>query len=460
MRQIIRQLFWLIFGLSTISVAQDFDTERIPIGDEARKYDFCMVKLDKILNTKTNETTSFDEMINELSNYRIVMIGESHTNQLHHDVQFDIIKGLYEKGRDVRLALEMYNPSQNEALAAWSSGETDSSTFMEQTGYLVSWGHNYRYYKAIFDYVREKHIPMYGVNTERKYASKIGKGGLASLTDEDRAAIPEVDTSNIEHRFYVKVALQGMDAQMPKQFSNMYPAQCLWDAAMGEGAIHVAEENPEAIVIVLAGSGHVAYNLGIGRIIEDRSDLSFTSVITVDIPEETEEFGMVKVKKSMKKDSVNIDTQEMEDMQTDPPDDKVKMSEEKPEGGMAHGNPHAMMGMDNDPYKIVVKSLGDYLWGKTEMKQEKYPSLGFSLKEKDSTGYSVKMVLPGTIAYENGLKSGDIILKIDNLEFEDLIQLKKHLQFKNWNDEISVDLIRDGENQNITFVIKPAESED
>ena len=265
--------------------AQDFDTERIPIGDEARKYDFTMVKMDKILNTITNKETSFDELISELSEYRIIMIGESHTNQLHHDVQFDIIKGLKEQGKDVRLALEMYNPSQDESLAAWSSGETDSSTFMEQTGYLDSWGHNYRYYKAIFDYVREKGIPMYGVNTERKYASKIGRGGLSSLTEEERAAIPEVDTSNIEHRFYVKVALQGMDAQMPKQFLNMYPAQCLWDAAMGEGAIKVAQENPEAIVVVLAGSGHVAYNLGIGRIIKDRSDLSFASVISVDIPE-------------------------------------------------------------------------------------------------------------------------------------------------------------------------------
>lgn len=441
-------------------IAQDFDTERIPIGDEARKYDFTMVKMNKILNTKSNKETSFDELITELSNFRIVMIGESHTNQLHHDVQYEIIKGLKEQGKDVRLALEMYNPKQDEALAAWSSGETDSSTFMKQTGYLDSWGHNYRYYKAIFDYVREKNIPMYGVNTERKYASKIGRGGLGSLTDEERSAIPEVDTLNIEHRFFVKVALQGMDAQMPKQFQNMYPAQCLWDAAMGEGAIKVAQDNPEAVVVVLAGSGHVAYNLGIGRIIKNRSDLSFASVITVDIPEETEEFGMVKVKKSMKKDSTKSAAPSMEQMEKDTPHDMSKMNDKKPESGMAHGNPHSMMGMDSTPYKIVVKSLGDYLWGKKEMEQEKYPSLGFSLKDKDSTGFPIKMVLPETVAYENGLKRGDIILRIDGKEFEDLFELKRHLQFINWDDEISFDLSRDDEEQNITFVIKPVESED
>ena len=36
---------------------------------------------------------------------------------------------------------------------------------------------------------------------------------------------------------------------------------------MGEGAIKIAKENPDAVVVVLAGSGHVVYNLGIGRII-------------------------------------------------------------------------------------------------------------------------------------------------------------------------------------------------
>ncbi|NOX65963.1 MAG: ChaN family lipoprotein, partial [Chlorobi bacterium] len=183
-----RYVLSILLLLTTFVAAQEFDTERIPIGDRARKYNFCSVKLDKILNTKSNKGLTLDDLISELGNYRIVMIGETHTNQLHHDVQLDIIKGLTESGKKVILALEMFNPNQDEALAKWSSGETDESTFMQQTDFLVTWSHNYRYYKAIFDYTREKHIPMYGVNVERKYVSKIGRGGLASLTPEEKAA--------------------------------------------------------------------------------------------------------------------------------------------------------------------------------------------------------------------------------------------------------------------------------
>lgn len=155
MKKIFINILLLAIALN-YSNAQSFDSDRLPIGDINKKYDFCSVKLNKIFNTNTNRESSFDEMINDLKLKRIVMIGETHTNQLHHDVQFDLIKGLFESGKPVVLALEMFNPNQNEALAEWSSGNSDPNTFLEQTDFLTTWSHNYRYYKSIFDYARGK----------------------------------------------------------------------------------------------------------------------------------------------------------------------------------------------------------------------------------------------------------------------------------------------------------------
>lgn len=446
-------LIAILLSSTLITIAQSFDTDRIPIGNPEKKYDFCSVKLDKILNTTTLKNTSEDELIKSLGNHRIVMVGETHTNQSHHDVQLAVIKGLVESGKKVCLALEMYNPAQNEALAAWSSGATDDSTFIEQTDFLITWSHNYRYYEAIFNYVREKNIPMYGVNTPRKYASKIGRGGLEALTEEDLKVLPAIDTSTVEHKFFFKVAMQGMDATMPIQFRNIYPAQCLWDAAMGEGAIKAAKENPDAVVVVLAGSGHVVYNLGIGRIIKDRSDFSFASVITVDVADTVEESVMMKIRKSIKKEKKEGEGMGMPKM---PKPDMKEGAKEKP-SRMAH---MPMMGMDSTPYKIVVRSLADYLWGKKEMEHEKYPSFGFSIKDNDGKGYLIKRVMPETIAYENGLKKGDTILSIDGKEFENSTQLRKHLQFKNWDEEIIFGIVREDEELEIKFIIKPVEEEE
>lgn len=423
----------LSFIILTNGFSQSFDSDRLPIGDSNKKYNFCTVKLDKIFNTNTNKESAFDEMINDLKQKRIVMIGESHTNQLHHDVQFEVIRGLVESGKPVVLALEMFNPGQNDALALWSSGKTDPDTFLEQTDFLTTWSHNYRYYKPIFDYCREKQIPIYGTNAERKYASKINMGGLSSLTDEDLQILPYIDTANVEHKFLINVMMDGMDASMPKQFVNMYAAQCLWDAAMGEGAIEAAKKHPEATIVVLAGSGHVVYNLGIGRIIKDKSDLPFASVVTVDIPNKTNHSGMDKVNKDPEKDK-NTTTI----------------------------SPHSMgmMSMDGTPSRTVIRSYADYLFGKSEVKQEKYPSFGFSLKDTESSEYLIDKIFPQTVAYENGLQKGDLIQFVDGKSFDNLFELKKYLHFKNWDEEITFKIQRDSESKEITFIIKPVKSYD
>ncbi len=441
-------IFILLSLLVSSGIAQDFDSERLPIGDINRKYDFCMVKLDKIFDTKSGKEITYDNMISELKNYRIVMVGESHTNQLYHDVELNVIKGLYEAGKPVVLALEMYNPMQDEALANWVSGKTDPNTFIEQTDYLTTWGHNYRYYKAIFDYAREKHIPMYGANIDKKYTSKIGRGGVASLTEDDLKAIPPIDTTDLEHKFLIKVMMQGMDATMPDQFNNMYPAQCLWDAAMGEGAIRTAEKYPDATVVLLAGSGHVVYNNGIGKIIQKRSDFSFASVVPVDVPVKIKEEGMMKIRKEIKKEKA-------EDNKTDMPHKEGMQEKEK------SSNPHMLMMTDQTPYKIVIKSYADFIWGVKEVKEELYPAFGFSVKEEPQNGgYLVERVMPNTIAFENGLKRNDIILSIDGKSFETSTALRKYLQFKNWDEQMSFSLLRGDESVDLSFVVKPVKDDE
>jgi len=95
------------------------------------------------------------------------------------------------------------------------------------------------------------------------------------------------------------------------------------------------------------------------------------------------------------------------------------------------------------------------------MRQELYPAFGFSIKDElNNGGYLVERVLPQTIAFENGLKKNDIILTIDRKTFNNSTELKKHLQFKNWDEEISFSLMRGEEKVNLSFVIKPVKTDD
>lgn len=436
-----RRIFivFLILSLTMIVIAEEdkFNSERLPIGNPKSKYDFCAVKLNRIFDTNENTEVSIEQLMKQFKKYRIIMIGESHTAEQHHLVQLSIIKGLAEAGINVCFALEMFTKSQNEVLNRYIDGKITEEEFLDQSNYVTVWGHNYRYYKPIFDYAREKKIKMFGVNIEHDYASKIGRGGLEALLLAERESIPELDTTNVEHRFYIKVTMEGMDATMPAQFKKIYAAQSLWDAAMGDGVIKVAAENPESIVVLLAGSGHVAYNLGIGKIIKNRSEFPFASVISIDVPDMVQESVMMKVKKS-------IQTEKKE------PEKKESARQEKKMPAMT-----ATGEMDATPYKIVIRSYADFLWGVPEERQEKYPSLGFSIDDKNEQGFLVKRVIPETIAEQKGIQKGDIILSIDGKYFSNMTQLKKYLSYKNWHDSISFKILRDQEEVEINFVIEP-----
>ncbi len=436
----------VIFLIPALLLADEdeFNTDRLPLGNPATRYDFAAVYKDSILDCGTQKNISFENLIQELKNYKLILIGESHTNDSHHQVQLQIMKGLIETGKSVCLALEMFNPAQNEILNQYTSGAITEENFLNQSDYFNTWGHNYRYYKPIFDFARANKIDMHGVNTEHSFASKIGRGGLESLTAEELAQLPTIDTTNAEHRFYIKSVMEGMDATSPKQFERIYQAQSLWDTVMGEGAISVAKENPGAIVIVLAGSGHVVYNLGIGRIIQDRSEFSFASLVSVDIPDTVKKSVMMQVKQGLKKKKA----------QADSTGSKRKHGKSKMQMAMMHG---AMS--DAVPYRIVARSLADFLWGLPEEKREKYPSLGFSVNDKSEFGFEIKMVYPESIAEQQDLKRGDIIQSVDEKTFANKAALKRYLGSKNWDEIISFEIIRGDKEVQFKFTIVDEDEE-
>lgn len=435
-------IIFLIAFSNLLAEQEDFNMERLPLGNSLTKYDFCAVKLNEVFDTNANTGISFEALIEKLRAVRIVLLGESHTNDQHHTVQLNVIKGLVDAGEKICLALEMFNPSQNAVLEKYISGQIAEEDFLEQSDYFNTWGHNYRYYQPIFNYARVNNVKMFGVNTKHEFASKIGRGGIQSLSAEEQTEIPEIDTTNIEHRFYIKAAMEGMDAVSPAQFQNIYAAQCLWDAAMGEGAIKVARENPGSIVVILVGSGHVAYNLAIGNIINKRSEFQFASIIAVDIADTVKESVMMQVKKSLDKNAKKAI------------DKKEAATEKKmPSMPMMHGSDPGA-----EPYKIVVRSLADFLWGVPEQKQEKYPSFGFSVEEKGATGFEVKRVIPKTLAEKKGFERGDVIVSIDGKTFSNMAQLKKYLSFKNWNDDIEFKILREEKIIKIKFQIENSSS--
>jgi uncharacterized iron-regulated protein len=275
-------------GLSVVSAStKEFHME---IGDPARKSKEVPVVVDVITDTRTGEALSPVELALRLSEKRIVLVGESHINMDFHLAQLRIIEELHRAGRPVIVGLEMYPYTSQEYLDRWVEGMYTEEGFLEISSWYDSWGNHWDYYREIFLFARDNDLRMYALNTPREVVAAVRKKGFDELTEEQRAHIPtEIDVDNNEHMQLFKAFFEEDEdfhsSMSEEQWRGMFAAQCTWDATFAHNALNVLEEHgdPEAVLVVLVGSGHVVYDLGIQRQAAQWSDTPIASVIPIPI---------------------------------------------------------------------------------------------------------------------------------------------------------------------------------
>jgi len=416
-------VIFLILASSAALFSQEnsdlFQIQRLPLGDGEERFDLVRVPLYGFFSGRSNELTTSEKAFREFSTARIILVGEGHTTEQHHQLQLKIIRGLVERSQKVVVALEMFNPLQNAALADFSAGRTTESEFLKQADWVNVWGHDFRYYQPIFQFARQFKLPIAGINLPHQLVSKVAMGGMASLSEEELKGAPVPEISNPQHRFLVNSMMQGVGALSPEIFANMYVSQCLWDAGMGEGAIRAAKEFPDHVVVVLAGTGHVAYGLGTARVIRARSSLPVLTVIPVDIPISD------KARKNGSKQAFMVHLGE-------------------------HGGDAAY------PHEVVSRTLADFMVGVPAEKHEKYPTLGLSLKTGKNGELSVARVMPDSLAEKAGLSRGDLVLKANGRSFKDATEFKVFMGELNWGDSVRMTVRKEKATRNVIIKLQPA----
>ena len=144
----------------------------------------------------------------------------------------------------------------------------------------------------------------------------------------------------------------------------MYRAQCTWDAAMGWNALQALRKHggDKAIMVVLSGSGHVAYGLGAERQARLWFDGRTASVIPVAVREEAKDPLVTKVQ----------------------------------------------------------ASYADFVWGLPPATDPLYPSVGLSTPEqKSGERFKVIAVAKDSPAAAAGFQVGDELVSIDGVAYAD-----------------------------------------
>jgi uncharacterized iron-regulated protein len=356
----------------------------LSIGNPDSKGKEAKLMLDAITCTATGEWITPRDAAARLAGTRLIFIGESHTSIDFHRAQKKMIEEFHRAGKKVMIGLEMYPFPEQKYLDDWCNGFLTEAGFIQLSHWYKNWGYNWNYYRDIFLFARDHGMRMFALNAPREVVSAVSKKGLQNLTPEERAFVaPKIDTSNEEHftlfKAFFEDASEGMHAMMgDAQARAMFASQCTWDATMGYNAVRALTEfgDQNSVMIVLIGSGHVAYNLGIQR-----------------------------------------------------------QAAQWYEGKMASIVPIQVLDDRNQPITSVQASYADYIWGLPPERDSLYPDLGAATSEvPGETRRRVMSVAGNSPAKIAGFQTGDILVSMDGTPLPDGETLNRLLAEKTWGD--------------------------
>jgi uncharacterized iron-regulated protein len=221
------------------------------------------------------------DVVKGLANKKIVYVGEQHDKFAHHQVQLEILQGLYRQNPKIAVGMEMFQRPFQKALDDYIAGAIDERTFLKRSEYFKRWDIDYHLYKPILDFARAKHLPVIALNVRREIVEKVGKGGLDSLSKEETQEIPaELDRSDPQYRERLKEIFAAHQQRENKNFEFFYQAQMLWDETMAESIDRFLKQHPDYRMVVLAGAGHVQYGSGIPKRAFRRNGLDYAIVLS------------------------------------------------------------------------------------------------------------------------------------------------------------------------------------
>jgi uncharacterized iron-regulated protein len=381
----------LFFLFATILHAEDRSLH-LTIGDPARKDKQAPLVLDGVTDTRKGDVVTPAEMAKRLAGARLVLVGESHTDMEFHRAQLRVIEDLSRAGRSVFLGLEMYPYTEQRFLDQWVDGLLTEEGFLRLSRWYENWGYNWNYYRDIFLFARDHKVRMFAVNAPRDVVAAVRKKGFQNLTPEEAAHIPtRIDMSSPDHRALFKSYFDADDplhsGMTEEQWDSMISAQATWDATMAHNAVKALQEHgtPETVMVVLAGSGHVAYGVGIVRQARSYFQGDIATVVPVNVRQ-----------------------------------------------------------LDGTEVKAVQASYADFIWGVPAEAAPLYPSLGLSTtKAEGEKALKVVFVSEKTPAEKAGFKSGDVLLTMDGAPVPDKETLNRLLAGRGWGDE-SIFTVRRG----------------
>ena len=372
----------------------------LPLGDPGRRDRELTLVPGTIVDARSGDRVAVDALAARLDGKRLVLFGETHAQPAVQAAERQLLDALARRGRRVLVGLEMLPATVQPALDRWVGGEGTEEDLIRASHWYLHWGFHFGHYRELFRFARQHRTPLIALNIEREVITQVRKSGLDSLPPGDRSKLPDrVDVQSEAHR-QLFAAFMGGGAHgggSPAETEGMFRAQCTWDAVMAHNAVEAlaAEKDPRAVMVVMAGVGHVVYGLGIER--------------------------------------------------------QAALWGREPAAAVV-----ALAALDDQGRPAPTRaSVADFLWAMPAFSDVPlFPSLGATLVDKPGvSGPTVTKVRPASPAQQAGLFPGDVVIAVDGQSTPDKESVQIRLGAKAWGDKLGLEILRGGRRRTFTVVL-------
>jgi uncharacterized iron-regulated protein len=238
----------------------------------------AMGRGDDVFRVRDGTTMTFDEMIDGLKKSDIILVGELHNSEEHHQLELKTIRALHDAQVPIAVGLEMFRSDSQQSLNAWVNGTLPLDQFLPV--YYDNWREGWSLYRDIFTYAREHGIPLIGLNIPDRIAQAVAQKGFTSLSPREKKELPPAISCDVDRTYmeFIKKAYAGHSHKVDGKFLNFCEAQMVWDKSMAWNLVQYLRKHKGTKIVVLAGVGH-AWKRGIPEQLERLSAYPSTVIL-------------------------------------------------------------------------------------------------------------------------------------------------------------------------------------
>ncbi|TFG66182.1 MAG: hypothetical protein E4H28_02600 [Gemmatimonadales bacterium] len=239
-------------------------------------------------------SASLDDVVAAMGAHEVVFVGETHDDPTAHFLENELLTRAHAAyaPRPIALSLEFFQRDVQPILDEYLDGLITEKAFLKDSR---PWPRYETDYRPMIEFSLENDLNVVAANAPRRYANRVtlhGRESLEDLSAEAKATLaplPYGEASEAYRDQWIQSIMEVMEEERMKcgvpipeseleaspsggsahgNMGGQLHSQVLWDATMAYWVTDQLVRHPDALVLHMVGSFHVARGTGIPEQIE------------------------------------------------------------------------------------------------------------------------------------------------------------------------------------------------